>query len=162
MASAPQSINLDECTPQQLEQLHQRFTEELQMLTSSMGTLKLALNKYKFSKEAINNLTVAKEESTLFSSCSASLDPLYGDFFYHIPSNAHQLHVPDSAQPKRPSSLSRAPSTSPARSSPSSRCSSMSALAISSRSLSTAHRTTLTYVDPHPTPAYCARSRRKS
>ena len=64
MASGAKSINLDDCTPQQLEQLHQGMTQELQMLTSSMGTLKLAMNKYKFSKDAIDSLKVAKDEST--------------------------------------------------------------------------------------------------
>ncbi len=61
--ATPPKINLDECSPQQLEELHQVFNQELQMMTSSLGTLNLALNKYRFSKEALTGMKVAQNES---------------------------------------------------------------------------------------------------
>lgn len=63
MAAQPQLINLDNYRPNELQELHNNVAQELQLLTTNLGTLKIALSKYKQSKEAINILATAQEES---------------------------------------------------------------------------------------------------
>jgi len=68
MAAQPQLINLDNYRPNELQELHNNVAQELQLLSGNLGTLKLALSKYKQSKEALTILRMTQNESTyLFS-----------------------------------------------------------------------------------------------
>lgn len=57
-------MRLDEYSLQQLEQINNGMTQELQYLTGSLGNLRLALNKYRNSMQALEGLKAAKETST--------------------------------------------------------------------------------------------------
>jgi len=61
--SAPQVIDLDQMHPKELEQLHQGMMGELEALTSNVGTLRLAYNKYKQSYESIESIKRAEKGS---------------------------------------------------------------------------------------------------
>uniref|UniRef100_A0A0A9ZEP8 Prefoldin subunit 5 n=1 Tax=Lygus hesperus TaxID=30085 RepID=A0A0A9ZEP8_LYGHE len=61
-ASPSQVVNLDTYKPQELKELHNNLTQELQLLMNNLNTMKLALNKYKASKEALTILDSQKDE----------------------------------------------------------------------------------------------------
>jgi prefoldin subunit 5 len=62
--SSPQVIDLDAMNPRDLESLHQGMVSELEALTSNLGTLKLAYNKYKQSYDAVESLKSAENGCT--------------------------------------------------------------------------------------------------
>lgn len=66
--SPSQVVNLDTYRPQELKELHTNLTQELQLLMNNLNTMKLALNKYKASKEALTILDSQKDSGMLLLS----------------------------------------------------------------------------------------------